>query len=518
MADWQSRTIYQLVTDRFAKSTDDGGPCDTGARQYCGGTWQGIINHLDYIQGMGFDAIWISPVVANIEGNTTYGEAYHGYWTQNFNALNPHFGSASNLTALSDAVHARGMYLMVDIVLNHVAYAPQNNNTPTFAQDHAGNYTPYNTAAEYHPFCFIDNYNNQTDVEQCWLGDNNVALPDLDTEDQTVVDGHIAWVSNLIKTYNIDGLRMDTVKHIRQDFYPGFLSGVGGLYSLGEVLDQYANYTGPYTNYVDAVFNYPQYYILTQTFANPQGSIANLVQSFKDTQTYFKNGAMSTGAFSENQDNPRLPNIIPDPVQIRNVITWTYGGDGVPITYYGQEAAYNGADDPFNREALWFTSYSTSVVNYNFITTLNAARRMAMNANSAFTTTAANLLDSTSSQIALAKFPMLTVVTNAGNASASASWTIPSGSGHKAGVTLVDVLSSSCETTTVAKDGSVPVTITSGQPKVFLPTTALNATGTCGNLYTKGSTAEASGASGMRACTGLVVAVVGAMIGWMTLL
>lgn len=45
---------------------------------YCGGTWKGIVNHLDYIQSMGFDAVWISPVSANIEGNSSQGEAFHG--------------------------------------------------------------------------------------------------------------------------------------------------------------------------------------------------------------------------------------------------------------------------------------------------------------------------------------------------------------------------------------------------------------------------------------------------------
>jgi alpha-amylase len=46
------------------------------------GTWQGLINHLDYIQGMGFTAIWISPIVKNVEGVTTDGDSYHGYWAQ----------------------------------------------------------------------------------------------------------------------------------------------------------------------------------------------------------------------------------------------------------------------------------------------------------------------------------------------------------------------------------------------------------------------------------------------------
>ena len=93
---WQNRTIYQvcpprhstpscaetfsvkLVTDRFAVDGDTGPSCDTSKRQYCGGSWKGVISKLDYIQNMGFDAIWISPIVTNIEGDTSSGQAYHG--------------------------------------------------------------------------------------------------------------------------------------------------------------------------------------------------------------------------------------------------------------------------------------------------------------------------------------------------------------------------------------------------------------------------------------------------------
>lgn len=115
---------------------------------------------------------------------------------------------------------------------------------------------------------------------------------------------------------------------------------------------------------------------------------------------------------------------------------------------------------------LWFTSYSTQVVNYNFITYLNAARRMALKASSAFTTTAAAIIGSSDSAIAVSKFPLLTVLTNAGNASAVTHYTVPSGSGHKAGETLVNILATGCDTTVVAKDGSLAVNFTGGQPKV----------------------------------------------------
>ena len=68
--EWKSRSIYQLLTDRFAR-TQNTGNCNY--HKYCGGNYKGIINKLDYIKGMGFDAIWISPIVKNTEGS------YHGY-------------------------------------------------------------------------------------------------------------------------------------------------------------------------------------------------------------------------------------------------------------------------------------------------------------------------------------------------------------------------------------------------------------------------------------------------------
>lgn len=76
-AGWRSQSIYQVLTDRFAKTDGSTGACGN-LNDYCGGTWQGLINKLDYIQGMGFTAVWISPVVKNPIGLTADGNSYHG--------------------------------------------------------------------------------------------------------------------------------------------------------------------------------------------------------------------------------------------------------------------------------------------------------------------------------------------------------------------------------------------------------------------------------------------------------
>lgn len=235
-------------------------PCDAGERKYCGGSWKGITNHLDYIQGMGFDAVWISPVSANFEGNSSQGEAFHGcvrrsslfnvsvhirglrYWTKDFDTLNPHFGTTDDLHALSDALHKRGMYLMFDVVVNHMAAPDPKANFTNFSP-------PFSDASSFHKRCFVvesADPRNQTTVEQCWLGDAKLPLPDLNTENPTVVNKLLDWVHKLVQDYGVDGLRIDTVKHIRKDFWPEF-SKAAGVFTLGEVFINDTEYASQYT-------------------------------------------------------------------------------------------------------------------------------------------------------------------------------------------------------------------------------------------------------------------------------
>lgn len=83
LEDWRGRTIYQVLTDRFARSDGSStAACGVVEGLYCRGSWKGIIDKLDYIQGMNFDAIWISPVVTQLAQRTGDGEAYTGYVSQ----------------------------------------------------------------------------------------------------------------------------------------------------------------------------------------------------------------------------------------------------------------------------------------------------------------------------------------------------------------------------------------------------------------------------------------------------
>ena len=122
--DWRDQVIYFVMTDRF----DDANPSNNqqGADEfdprleskYSGGDLQGVRRRLDYIQGLGASAVWITPPVANQWWNGEYG-GYHGYWASNFKKVDPHMGNLKDYQQLSDALHRRSMFLVQDIVLNH---------------------------------------------------------------------------------------------------------------------------------------------------------------------------------------------------------------------------------------------------------------------------------------------------------------------------------------------------------------------------------------------------------------
>ena len=115
---WRSRRIYhvrllfpanpptytnkpkKVLTDRFAQGSDSGNTTCSSLSSYCGGTWLGLRDRLDYITGMGFNAVWISPHVDNVDGGS-------GYWAQDFYATNAHFGTRDDLTQLIEACHER---------------------------------------------------------------------------------------------------------------------------------------------------------------------------------------------------------------------------------------------------------------------------------------------------------------------------------------------------------------------------------------------------------------------------
>jgi alpha-amylase len=119
--DWRDEVVYQLLVDRFDDGdlNNDVSVVPGALGLYQGGDWQGVINHLDYLKALGVTALWISPVVRNLETDANF-DAYHGYWQQDFTHVNPHFGDLAKLREMVQKAHAAGFKVILDIVTNHV--------------------------------------------------------------------------------------------------------------------------------------------------------------------------------------------------------------------------------------------------------------------------------------------------------------------------------------------------------------------------------------------------------------
>ena len=142
---WEDEVMYFLLVDRFADSRAEKRPLynpdhDYGnifksnkdleawheaADRWNGGNLNGLTEQLDYLQELGITVIWISPILRQVSFESTY----HGYGIQNFLAIDPHFGSSDDFRNLVDAAHERGMYVILDVIINHTG------NVFSYAED-----------------------------------------------------------------------------------------------------------------------------------------------------------------------------------------------------------------------------------------------------------------------------------------------------------------------------------------------------------------------------------------------
>ncbi|KAJ7445782.1 glycoside hydrolase family 13 protein [Mycena galericulata] len=475
---WRTRSIYQVITDRFA--LEPGvvvNECVLSQQTWCGGTWNrhvAIRENLDYIQNAGFTAIWISPVNQNYEGpRSAYGDPYHGYWPADVSQLNEHFGTADDLKALSAEVHRRNMYLMVDIVINNVMSTSLTPDYSTYM---------FNDQKYYHPYCAID-WTNLTSEQQCWLGDTTVPLPDLNTENTDVVSQYSSWISDLVQTYSIDGLRIDAAKHIRASFWPAFAKSAG-VFCMGEVFDpsvaNVAEFQGP--NALDSVLNYPTYYALVSAFGIPgPQNMSALTSILAQSKTAYTDTTV-LGNFLENQDVPRWHNLSVDPQSMYNALTYSFLSDGIPIVYYGLEQGFSGNADPFNREALWPSNY-TNTSSYQLITTLNQVFCGIFSLTTTdWATQPTNVITSDNHGLAFQKGNVVTVLTNIGappqnftNTAFQSPWS--------QGTVAIDVIG--CRQFVVASAGYLEVEYTKGGVAVVLVESSfLQGSGLCGTTLT----------------------------------
>ncbi|MFN3967719.1 alpha-amylase family glycosyl hydrolase [Flavobacterium sp.] len=250
---WESANVYFLLIDRF----QNGNPTNdkiinrnkpTGVlRGFEGGDIRGVIQKLDegYFTNLGINAIWMTPVVEQIHGSVdegtgnTYG--FHGYWTKDWTAVDPSYGTKEDLKELVEKAHAKGIRIMLDAVINHTG--PVTELDPVYPSDWVRT-SPKCTYQSYDTYINCTLVENLPDVKT--ESNENVALPPMLAEkwkkegrfEQEVAEldaffkktGYprapkyyiMKWLSDYITDYGIDGYRVDTAKHTTEDVWSDF--------------------------------------------------------------------------------------------------------------------------------------------------------------------------------------------------------------------------------------------------------------------------------------------------------
>ncbi|PWY66370.1 alpha-amylase [Aspergillus sclerotioniger CBS 115572] len=504
---WIGRSVYQIVTDRYARSDNSTtAACDAAQGNYCGGSFQGIINKLDYIQDLGFDAVWISPAQTQVSARTADLSAYHGYWPNDLYSINSHFGTPDDLQALSSALHDRGMYLMLDIVVGDLAWAG-NPTTVDYST-----FNPFNDQKYFHDFRLLsDDPTNETCVLDCWMGDTIISLPDLRNEDHQVQQMLGTWISELVSNYSVDGLRIDSVLNIAPDFFANFTKAAG-VFTLGEGATKSATDNCPLQPSINGLLNYPLYYILTNAFNTTNGNLSTIIQSIDFVKTQCED-VLALGTFTSNQDVPRFGSYTSDISLARNILTVSMLTDGIPILYYGEEQHLSGAFNPVNREALWLTNYSMDSTSLpSLVQSLNRIRSYASGDGKQYTVNSKSGTDylsylslpifNTSHILATRKGfagnQVVSVVSNLGAKPATKATTKitlgSDGTGFQSKQNVTEILS--CKTYVTDSHGNLTVDLSSdGGPRVYYPTASLKeSTDICGD-QTNTTTPSSSGAS-----------------------
>ena len=391
--DWRDAVIYFAMIDRF----DDGDPSnnDQGVgeydpaqgRTYSGGDLRGLTRRLDYVQGLGATALWVTPPVANQWWNPGRGySGYHGYWASDFSAIDAHYGTKADYQALSRALHGRGMHLVQDVVVNHVGdwiacdrevdprddasiarhcrvrgdaqgrrapvQSPLDRNDP---QDPA-----HRRAALYHFTPEIADYSDRTQELEYALAD----LDDLNTERPAVRRLLRQAYGDWIRDVGVDAFRVDTAFHVPTDFFPDFLhaddpdapgvvrvatdTGRTDFLSFGEGFGSDTPFADTQARKLDAymrvpgglpsMINFPLYGTLGDVIARgrPTAELAHRIES--TMAVHADPWRMPT--FIDNHDVDRFLAGTGEPA-LRQALLAMLTLPGIPVIYYGTEQGFD---------------------------------------------------------------------------------------------------------------------------------------------------------------------------------
>lgn len=422
-------SIYEIMVDRFYdgdKNNNATGEAfrntennEDDFRYMHGGDWQGVIDKLDYIKGMGYTAIWISPVgdpqlwgLPDSNGKQ-WPTAYHGYNVNDPNRANRYFGSPDpeksrkKLKELVDSCHEKGIKVILDVVPNHVGDYLQGVGAVSYRTSTDGLKTgtqlrpasPFDQPEWYHNLGDID-FNREhphNDWSTAMLESHDLGgLDDINFDNPEAKDAVFQSIKMWIDYTGADGARVDAAKCMSPSLLHELEEYIG-VPTFGENFDMDVSFV---KNWVgdqgeNGMLDFPLFQAVVNDFAhgrNFDNKDDISLKSVFDQDGQYGSHVKDMVTFIDNHDRNRfLTEAGGNRQKLQNALTFIFSCRGVPVVFQGteqnrgnaNERNIDGIADTWNRWDMQTKDYDGNVIadyfnmntdTYHLIADMNKAR------------------------------------------------------------------------------------------------------------------------------------------------
>ena len=302
--------VYMVLTDRFSDGdSSNNGTLNNeyrpGQLKYTqGGDWQGLINKIPYIKHLGVTAIWISPPQKNELLSRDGSESgYHGYFTNDYNSADPHFGTKSKLIEFVNAAHANGMKVILDAVPNHTADYLASKAT-SYSPSTYSPAAPFNNPSWYHHNGDILDYNDYNQLVNNDMG----GLDDIDQSNLDAKNAVLSAYQKWINDVGFDAIRVDAASSMPKTFLQEFQNSVG-VPTFGEVFNGSVDFVSDFQKYQSGVLDFPLFFNAREVFAHDADF--SQIKSILDQDSKYQDPKKLV-TFLDNHDRDRFLNLADD--------------------------------------------------------------------------------------------------------------------------------------------------------------------------------------------------------------
>jgi neopullulanase len=357
--------IYLIMPDRFANGDPSNDDIDGMAQRTIdrrkmffrhGGDLKGISNNIDYLKELGVTTLWLNPVQENDQPF----ESYHGYAMTDLYRIDRRFGTNSDYKNLVNALHNKGMKMVMDVAPNH---AGSNSyfikDLPE--KDWIHQFDSF-TRTTYRDQVVIDPYASEADKKTMTDGWFDYHMPDMNPKNQHlsnfITQSYLWWLAYS----GLDGFRVDTylyndpefmaawVKRVRKEFprihifaetwVTGNINQAFSTEKVGLPKKLESNLQG--------VTDFQLYFAIKESLTKPQGWMEGVMQMYQNlSNDFIYKNPYNNVTFFDNHDIGRFYSIVnEDMAKYKSAIAWLLTCRGVPQWYYGAELGFTGFTNP----------------------------------------------------------------------------------------------------------------------------------------------------------------------------